>query len=256
MTNEKVLKTLMIDCGDGSGEHYTYHTEIQDGELKSGTLEFGKENMTRRIMQYLKIAFVNQMFFDNIESQDQILTDYEEDVFHFVSKHGAAKLYERLNSADNAAEDFLPSRYKAIKEQDCEDCQKIKYNDSYLFNLAEEIMEGMGSHTGMIYIAPSYFESEEENLIWISSDAGKLSIFTGRELETVQQLPPLCINARTMELLLRGEICGMLCEIAEQIEVEIEEVLSASFQIKDESNDAKVIRRVLAGLLPEHFDHF
>lgn len=249
MDNKEMFKMLMIDCGDDGG-NFTYRADLQRKELCEGVLEFHKNHLNRRIVQYLKVMLVNRMFYNNIGPEEQIVSEYEQDIFGFVSEHGAEKWYTRLDHAAAFAEDFLPTYFKSEIGQENEETELRKNNASYLSVMAEHIKCAVSRQAQVLYLSPSGC-TEEAKLTWIASEDGVLSIFTGREMETVCSTPPIRIAAREIELLLRGEICGMLCEIAKQMEIAQKDILSAAVQIKGESCDAKIIRGILAGILPD-----
>lgn len=140
---------LIIDCGGGTTDLSSCTYYIEDNQITynlnmtttyaNGETNFGGNNITFRIFQYLKILFSSyyrdkkNLTFDDILNMDYL------DIYRFVDDYGIDEVYKNLNDMYDKAEKVIPTKFFYYKNSPSEDYMKIKSNFYFLWNLAEKI---------------------------------------------------------------------------------------------------------------------
>lgn len=228
-------KALIIDCGGGTTDlcsctfrvwdrRVSYQIEI-DTSYENGDTDFGGNNLTYRIMQLLKIAIVNRIYPANLEPEARILSGYDMDVFRYVDQHGGEPLYAELEEQYKKAGAFLPTRFREFENRSRADYYKVKNNFYFLFHLAEKVKKEFYDHVGTLRIALSSLPVEESATTWIPADKWKLSRCTEKGLEIIKEFPAIYFSIYEIELLLKGDIYGIIHRFMERMyeEGELEE---------------------------------
>lgn len=218
---------LIIDCGGGTtdlcsctfrvwDQRVSYRIEI-DTAYENGDTDFGGNNLTYRIMQILKLRLVNQLYPDAAEPAEQILSGYDMDVFRYVDRQGTEALYRELEQEYEKAEAFLPTRFKDFENRSRADYYRVKNNFYLLFHLAEKAKKEFYAHAGTLQVVIASEPWEKSAGTWIPADKWKLSIQTERGLETVKEFPRIFLSIYELELLLQGDIYGIMRRFLERM---------------------------------------
>ncbi|WP_313152243.1 molecular chaperone [Lacrimispora sp.] len=218
-------KALIIDCGGGTTDlcscrfriwdrRMAYRVEI-DTSYENGDTDFGGNNLTYRIMQLLKIAIVNRLYPMKLNQEGHILAGYDMDVFRYVDQHGTKELYRELEKNYEEAEEFLPTRFREYENRSRADYYKVKNNFYFLFRLAETVKKEFYDHVGTLRTVLSSQPVKDDTVTWISVDKWKLSGYTERGLETIKEFPAVYFSVYELELLLKGDIYGLIRQFME-----------------------------------------
>lgn len=218
----QVYKALLMDCGGGTtdlcscrfrvwNKRVSYRIEI-DMAYENGDTDFGGNNLTYRIMQLLKTAIASRLYDTDLAGVDEILAAYDMDVFRYVDRYGAKGLYEGLEAEYEKAEAWIPTRFREFENQSRLDYYKVKNNFYFLFQLAEVVKKVFYNHVGTLRAALSSEPVTESDTIWIPVDKWKLSGRKkgDRKLRTVKDFPVVYVNIYQLELLLKGDIYGLV----------------------------------------------
>ncbi len=142
-------QALIIDCGGGTTDLTSCNYYIEDNQITyklnltttyaNGETNFGGNNITYRIFQYLKVIF--SRFYNNESSVNvEGLFDAElSDIYRYVDANGHKKTYATLESLYEECEKTIPTKYYEYKNSPSEDFMKVKSNFYFLWNLAEKI---------------------------------------------------------------------------------------------------------------------
>ena len=223
-------RALMIDCGGGTTDlcscrfklwdkRAAYRIEI-DMAYENGDTDFGGNNLTYRIMQFLKIAMVNRLYQADILPENRILESFNQDIFRYVDQYGADKAYSVLEEEYRKAEAYLPTRFREFESRSRADYYKVKNNFYVLFHLAETVKKVFYTHMGILQIALSSREIKENALSWIPVDKWKLSGYASQELKVIKEFPVLLISIYELELLLKADIYGIIRRFMEPMDEE------------------------------------
>ncbi|MCL2593227.1 MAG: hypothetical protein FWD82_07655, partial [Defluviitaleaceae bacterium] len=153
-------QALIIDCGGGTTDLTSCTYYIEDNQITyelnltttyaNGETNFGGNNITYRIFQYLKIIFTR--YYDNAEMVNIEDVFYAElnDIYRYVDMYGHRQSYERLEGFYETCEKIIPTRFYDYKSHSSEDYMKVKSNFYFLWNLAEKIkvdfFQTVGTH--------------------------------------------------------------------------------------------------------------
>ena len=253
-------RAMIIDCGGSSSDLYScefrvknqrvaYKIEINNA-YENGSADFGGNNLTYRIMQLLKIAIVNQWYDGCIKAKTEILEGFDLDIFRYVDQHGTAGLYEELETVYAQAEDYLPTKFHDYENRSRAEYYQVKNNFYVLFHLAEAVKKAFYNQIGTLRAALSCEPMAEEGTSWIFAERWKLSRRSDNHLETVKEMPVVYFNIYEIELLLKGDIYGLLTRFMEEIyeKGEVEEY--AVIKLTGQSCKIDIFREALKEFVP------
>ena len=175
-------KALIIDCGGGTTDLTSSTYYIEDNQITyeldltttyaNGETNFGGNNITYRIFQYLKIAFskyyttpdrniksdnimtdrtaaanknampagiITSLPYQQVISIEDVFDEDLEDIYRHVDENGHESVYSKLESMYNTCESIIPTRYHDYRNAGTEDYMKVRSNFYFLWNLSEKI---------------------------------------------------------------------------------------------------------------------
>lgn len=227
---------LLMDCGGGTTDlcscrfriwdkRVAYRIEIKTA-YENGDTDFGGNNLTYRVMQFMKIRITNSLR-GKSGAEKEILDWFDTDIYRYVDETGADGLYGKLEEAYKEAEKYLPTRFREYENKGRADYYKVKNNFYALFQLAERVKKEFYSHAGTLKItlsempvilpgaSPSASPIEENGNVRIAVDRFKLSADMGKGLETIKKFEPVVFSIYEMELLLTGDIYSIIKKFME-----------------------------------------
>ncbi|MDR1067453.1 MAG: hypothetical protein LBL35_08525 [Clostridiales bacterium] len=143
-------RALIIDCGGGTTDLTSCDYYIEDNNITyklrltttyaNGEQNFGGNNITYRIFQYIKILFADFYAKNELKRVNDIFGAGLSDVYRRVdAEDGHAKLYAPLEEMYAQRESLIPTRYYDFRNSPAEEYMKVKSNFYFLWNLAEKI---------------------------------------------------------------------------------------------------------------------
>ncbi|MGN0330383.1 MAG: molecular chaperone [Kineothrix sp.] len=213
-------RALVIDCGGGTTDlcscsfriwdrRVSYRIEI-DTSYENGDTDFGGNNLTYRILQFLKILAADTLQGRGNARGKALLQGFEGDIYRAVDERGTTALYQDLEEAYAEAEQFFPTRFMDYGHRSRADYFKAKNNFYFLFQAAEKVKKEFYSHADTIRIALSSLPVKENATTWIPADKWRVSVERGGHLETLKEFPQVCLTVHELELLLKADIYGIL----------------------------------------------
>ncbi|MBW6409693.1 molecular chaperone [Clostridium weizhouense] len=225
-------KALIIDCGGGTTDLSGCSFSIRDNRVsykidietsyENGDTDFGGNNLTFRILQFIKILMANALVRDNyLEIKKAIVDEFRIDIFRNIDKYGISQLYEDLNSEYEKAEEIIPTKFKLYETRNKEDYCKVRNNYYFLFNLAEEIKKIFFSNPELIKITLSPNEVKE-NLELIDNaqiiyDKWKLSYIKDEKLQIIKEAPILTLTTYEISTLIKGDVYNIIKKFLETL---------------------------------------
>lgn len=253
-------QALIMDCGGGTTDlsacrfriqnrRVSYKIDITTG-YENGDTDFGGNNLTYRMMQMLKIAIINAIGIEEIKGLEQLLEQFDLDIFRFVDQYGKEKLYEDLEAEYDKAEQYIPTRFRDYEKGSRSDYYKVKNNYYYLFYLAEQIKKYFYNHAGVAGLWVGTIPNEKDRTDWLEADKWKLSVKTGYGLEIIKEFPNLHFHMRDMEAVLKGDIYDIVRKFMEPL-YESGTVNSFSFiKLTGQSCKIDLFREALKEFIP------
>lgn len=217
--DNKLYEALVIDCGGGTTDLCSYRFRINDRRTsyriemqtayENGDTDFGGNNLTYRIMQILKIEILHLCGLMSDISATSILEQMDTDVDRFVDEYGVREYYRRLDEAYEKAEESLPTKFAEYERYNRSDYYKVKNNFYTLFDIAEQMKKMFYGHVGNLQVKVGTPRKEEKDLK-IPLDKWKISFREKDGLVTRKEIPDITFNVFQIELLLEGEIYGII----------------------------------------------
>ena len=226
--NNKEKKALIIDCGGGTSDlascKYKIEKDDDDGvitlgitsEYLNGDVNFGGNNLTYRIMQYMKIVYVHKMKTGKRKNIDELIKTDSNGLFSFIEgesendettvKSRYDEIYRGINEAYAEAEEVIPTRFNDYGNRTEDVYNKVKNNFFFLWKLADEMKkEFYRSTTISRYTFKHDDDNEDIDLHVARIEDWRLSILEDGNL-TEQPYPDITFTAKEIDKLLRADI--------------------------------------------------
>jgi len=220
-------KALIIDCGGGttdlsgcsfsiSNSRVSYKLDIETS-YENGDTDFGGNNLTFRIMQFIKIIMANALNNADENIKKAIIDEFKIDIFRFIDKSGINELYETLNSEYERAEAVIPTKFQLYETRSKEDYCKVRSNYYFLFDLAEEVKKLFFANPDILNItlAPKESKSTDENII--KFDKWKLSYINKGNLQVVREAPSITLSIYEITTLIKGDVYNIIKKFLEKL---------------------------------------
>ena len=131
------------------------------------------------------------------------------DIYRFIDSHGVKEFYQYLEQEYQKAEETLPTRFVDFERYNRSEYYKVKNNFYTLFNTAEQIKKLFYGKVGALEVTvTSEQKGQRENTVLL--DKWKLSFWKGNSLTVEKMIPEVMMNYFEIELLLSGEIYGIV----------------------------------------------
>lgn len=254
-------KALIIDCGGGTSDLASCEYCIEkdeDGiinldintEYMNGDVNFGGNNLTYRIMQYMKIVYAEYFMKKERSNIDELITLDTNAIFSYIEgelendedarvKERYDEVYKNLNAAYAEAEKVIPTRYGEYENQTEMVYNKVKNNFFFLWKLAEEMKKEFYRTTSIsrYKIYKEYSNVSDIDLHVKRIEQWRLSIFTeDRLLE--QTYPDITFTAKEIDKLLRADIYYLVRKFLNDLYMQ--KTLDGFSQIKLSGQSSKI----------------
>jgi len=229
--NGEEEKALIIDCGGGTSDLASCNYRIErdeDGiinldivtEYMNGDMNFGGNNLTYRIMQYMKIVYASQLSGETSRINiDDLITHDINSIFSYIEgdfpnegeekvKERYEDVYQTINQKYREAENIIPTRYSEYENKPRDIYNKVKNNFYFLWKLAEEMKKEFYKSTS---ISRYRFDKEsstrrEIDLHITKIEDWRLSIVGKEGVFVEQSYPDVTFTAKEIDKLLRADI--------------------------------------------------
>ncbi len=215
----EAYKALVIDCGGGTTDLSSCQFRIEDGHIsykidihtnyENGDTNFGGNNITYRILQFMKIVFAD--YYRNGRSSidiDNLIDIPGTDIFRYVDEFGISSVYENFEASYREAEKVIPTRFKAYENKTLDEYQRVKNNFYFLWDIAENMKKEFFRKTGILR---NRFYSESgnrrENDMKITTvDRWFLSVRENERYRDVYECPDVVFNIKEINQLIKADI--------------------------------------------------
>lgn len=211
------VSALIIDCGGGTtdlsscnftieNDSVSYKVEIET-TYENGDTNFGGNNITYRIMQYIKIMFA--AFYSQGKSVhiDEIIQIASEDIFRYVDEFGKNAVYENLEKAYEEAERVIPTKFKNYENRTRDEYFMVKNNFYFLFDIADRMKKQFYMREGILRNSfQNNYEMENDDLKVTQIERWNLVVREEDSLVYKHSFPEVIFNIKEIELLLKADI--------------------------------------------------
>lgn len=215
-------KALIIDCGGGTTDLSSCTFTIEESKLnyhikvnttyENGDTNFGGNNLTYRIMQYIKILITNNYLNPDKKINDSdVMEVLVGDVYRFLDENGKEALYAKLEAKYQKCEKYLPTGYNNYLNKTNKEYMRVKANYHTLWRLANEIKQRFFEDTGRIILNLSKTK--------LNALTGfRLSIINNKkELEYIYKLPDVRVTLPAISGLIKGDIYAIIKQFLEKM---------------------------------------
>ena len=223
-------KALVIDCGGGTTDLSSCTFTINEGKIsykvdikttyENGDTNFGGNNITYRILQFMKIVFAH--YYTNKKENidiDSLIEIPGADIFRSVDEIGVHKIYEKFQACYEVAEKVIPTRFKEYENRVREEYQRVKNNYYFLWELAENMKKEFFQKTNILRNKFDYTdmeEKEESDLHITTLNKWCLSILKDGRFQYVYEFPNVVFNIKEINKLIKGDIYEIVRKFLEK----------------------------------------
>ena len=209
---------LLVDCGGSTSDmvkcNYVISRQAKRSNIDikvryaNGDTNFGGNNLTYRIMQYIKIKLAHHYKKQPLQGIDALLKISHYDVFDFIDKYGFKAIYETFEEAYSKAGNYIPTNFSDYLN-DAENVYfSVRGNFYFLWNLAEYIKISLFSSSDVYEFS---FDSMKANrslyMLSVRNAKGALVTYTA--------WPAIRIWRDEINVLLKPEIYNILKKFIE-----------------------------------------
>ncbi|MGM0368834.1 MAG: molecular chaperone [Bacillota bacterium] len=221
--NGEEHKALVIDCGGGTTDLSSCLFKIEENNIsykvdiktsfENGDTNFGGNNLTYRIMQFMKIVFAD--YYKNngqVIDIDELIAVSEANLFRYVDEFGINDIYSDLEDKYQVAEKIIPTKYKKYENKSSDDYQKVKNNFYFLWEIAENMKKEFYKKTNILRnkFDSAEFSQGENDLHVTSLNKWNLSIIKDGLLRQVNQFPDVVFNIKEITKLIKADIYNIV----------------------------------------------
>ena len=223
-------KALVIDSGGGTTDlssckfmikerDISYKIDIQT-TFEDGDTNFGGNNITFRIMQFMKVVFAHYYQTDGeIIDIDELISIPACDIFRYVDESGLDEIYSELKNRYEQAEEIIPTRYKEYENKTSEEYRKVRNNFYFLWEIAENMKKRFFERTNILRnkFDSSDISSEDSDLHITRLRKWSLSLRKGSQLETLNTFPKVVFNIKAINKLIKADIYAVVKDFLEEL---------------------------------------
>lgn len=221
------MQALIIDCGGGTtdlsscsfvirNDSMAYDVDIET-TYENGDTNFGGNNITYRIMQFIKITFARYYSMNQGIRLEELIQVPAADIFRFVDEYGKDKVYENFEAAYAEAEDIIPTKFKNYENHTRDEYFMVKNNFYFLFDIADKLKKQFYMNEGTIRNRfQSNYEEENEDLKITRIDRWNLVVNEKGRLTYNHNFPDVIFNIKEVELLLQADIYEIVNKFLQQ----------------------------------------
>lgn len=211
-------KALIIDCGGGTTDFSSCRFVIEEGNIcfkvyiattyENGDTNFGGNNITYRIMQYMKIVFANY-YKGTLKDLDidNLIKVRATEIFRHIDEVGVDDIYKDFEEEYLEAEEIIPTRFKEYESSPLEEYKMVKNNFYFLWEIAEKMKKEFFKRTGILRNRfDQDLELQEGDLKITEVSRWNMSIIERGEFVGKYEYPSVVFNIREISKLIKGDI--------------------------------------------------
>lgn len=213
----EAYKAFIIDCGGGTTELATCEFEIARTEVfynleiktsfENSEENFGGNNITYRILQYLKILLSNYYRGENNVFIDSIIPFNIEEIYRHIDRNGIKSIYSILEEEYNQAEAVIPTKFSLFENKSSDEYKKIKNNFYFLWEAAEALKHEFFNNNMILRTKFDYSGTCDSGEIKIVPlESWNLNILENGLFREINAFPSKVFNMNEIHKLIKGDI--------------------------------------------------
>ncbi len=213
---------LIIDCGGGTtdlaackyrikNEEIYYHLDIKTS-FENGDESFGGNNLTYRIMQFLKIVLASNYRNEGEVSIDTLIDFDNNMIYKVIDDSSTDYVFEKIDEEYKKSERVIPTRFAKFENRMSEEYRKIKNNFYMLWEAAEEMKKEFFTLDGRLRtrfnVEGNYPERKDIHITKLK--AWNLYIMEKGSFVRITDFPKRIFTIKEIEKIVKADIYGML----------------------------------------------
>lgn len=223
-------KALIIDCGGGTSDlsscsyKISYDEDIVDVKIDTsyinGDFNFGGNNLTYRIMQYMKIVYAHyynctskrkkdrRFLLENIldVNPTNIISLIENGKDDIETAEIYKKIYSNLEKAYNDAENTIPTKFRLYESESPEKYISVRNNFYFLWNIADQMKKQFYQYDTISRYTINSGEQDKDTDLYVNLiNNWKLTVNRNGEFKS-ECYPDIVFNAKEIAWLMTGDI--------------------------------------------------
>lgn len=257
-------KALIIDCGGGttdlsSCEFSIYNNRVSyeiniETAYENGDTDFGGNNLTYKILQFIKVLIAEKLTKGTLEARASILEGFDIDIFRAVDENGVLPLYHRLNEEYLKAETVIPTRFKEYENRSTEDYYKVKSNYYLLFDIAERVKKEFFDNPSLLRVVLTSEDRKlSEETTTITYDKWKLYSLKNSILEVPKEGPEINLSVFEINTLFKADIYSIIKRFLEKLDRERRLFDFSIIKLTGQSCKVEIFKEALKEFIPGRF---
>lgn len=206
-------RILILDCGGGTSDMVSCEYQIQALPITNGLwlrmkythgdTNFGGNNLTYRILQYLRICFARYYTSNTVPRVMELFREGTENLYDDVDSYGKGAVYQPLLEEYKKGEDTVPLCYYDYGNAPESIWLRIRGNYYFLWHIAEAVKRELYGRDGVFGVdLPALCREEMEFHLLIRNKKG--------QFETQTVCPKLKVEKEEIDLLLKPDVYGFV----------------------------------------------
>lgn len=215
--NGEEHKAFIIDCGGGTTELATCEFNIARTEVcyklqiktsfENSEENFGGNNITYRIMQYIKVLLAQYYTKDKGADINALIPFNIEEIYRHIDKNGIKSVYKQLEEEYSEAELVIPTRFASFENKSSDEYRKIKNNFYFLWEAAEALKHEFFNNYMILRTRYNSVDIENSGDInTISLESWNLNVLEKGRFKEINTFPTKIFNMNEIHKLIKGDI--------------------------------------------------
>ena len=274
--NQISKKAIIIDCGGGTSDlascqyDLSYDDDVIDVKIETsyinGDCNFGGNNLTYRIMQYMKIVYayyyltknqkrkkdrrilIEQLIDDNTSNMIYRIDNCSDDEEAYAEHN---RIYRKLNEEYEKAERIIPTKYVEYESQSAELYTAVRNNFFFLWNMADQMKKQFYQYDTITRYTISSDESEKDADLYVNPiSSWKLTIRKDENNYQSESYPDIIFNAKEIAWLMTGDIYYLVHRFLHELYDEGTLMSYNSIKLSGQSTNIDTFKNGLKEFLP------
>ena len=213
---------LIIDCGGGTTDLAACKYKIRNGQIayyldiktsfENGDENFGGNNLTYRIMQYLKVVLAASYSGNGKVAIDDLIQFDSDMIYKVIDEYGVDRIFEKLEKEYVKSEKIIPTKFSKFENKMSEEYRKIKNNFYMLWEAAERMKKEFFNKDSRLrtrFDIPRLYE--EKNDLHITELKGwNIHMAEKGILNSIKEFPDQIFTIKEIEKIVKADIYSML----------------------------------------------
>ncbi|MGF6906260.1 hypothetical protein [Fusobacterium sp. PH5-44] len=214
--DDKEYKALIIDCGGGTTDLASCVFKIKSKDInydidirttfENSEESFGGNNITYRIMQYLKILLAQYYTKNEGINVNTLITNESELIFRDIDENGVKSIYEKIEEEYAKADKIIPTKFAEYENKASDMYGKVKNNFFFMWEIAELLKKEIFKHSTIVRTKYGAKEMESSDLSVTVVKSWNLNFYSNGTLQNIKTYPDIIINKNEIIKLIKGDI--------------------------------------------------